>query len=184
MTRPREQAAELVDRLTALGAESIEAPMIRMAPPDDPDPLLRAAANPDAFDWIVFTSANAVDAFMTALLDGERDVRALKGPRICASGTGDGRASWRAYGIKVDLIPREFRADAVVAALLEHRVDGGRPRAAAARRHRPRGHRRAAARGGRDRHRGRRLPHGARRRASAKAIRTSTGCCSTAASTW
>src|SRR5262249_16830998 len=69
------------------------------------------------FDWIVFTSANAVDAFMTALLDGERDVRALKGPRICTSGTATAdRLS--TYGIKVDLIPREFRADAVVPALL------------------------------------------------------------------
>ena len=117
VTRPREQAPELVDRLTALGAESIEAPMIRMAPPEDPDPLLRAAAAPEEFDWIIFTSANAVDAFMTALLDGERDVRALKGPRICTSGTAtaDKLAS---YGIKVDLIPHEFRGDAVVSALL------------------------------------------------------------------
>jgi uroporphyrinogen III methyltransferase/synthase len=117
VTRPREQAAELVDLLTAFGAESIEAPMIRMAPPEDPDPLLRAAANPEEFDWIIFTSANAVDAFMTALLDGERDVRALKGPRICTSGTAtaDKLAS---YGIKVDLVPREFRGDAVAAALL------------------------------------------------------------------
>ena len=117
VTRPREQAAELVDRLTALGAESIEAPMIRMAPPDDPDPLLRAAANPEEFDWIIFTSANAVDAFMTALLDGERDVRALKGPRLCTSGTATAE-KLATYGIKVDLIPREFRADAVVASLL------------------------------------------------------------------
>ena len=117
VTRPREQAAELVDRLTALGAESIEAPMIRMAPPEDPDPLLRAASNPDAFDWIIFTSANAVDAFMTALLDGERDVRALKGPRICTSGTATAD-KLATYAIKADLIPREFRADAVVASLL------------------------------------------------------------------
>ncbi len=117
VTRPREQAPELVDRLTMLGAESIEAPMIRMAPPEDPDPLLHAAAAPEEFDWIIFTSANAVDAFMTALLDGERDVRALKGPRICTSGTAtaDKLAS---YGIKVDLIPHEFRGDAVVSALL------------------------------------------------------------------
>ena len=70
VTRPRDQAAELVDRLTALGAEPVEAPMIRIVPPDDPDPLLRAADDPAAFDWIVFTSANAVEAFMTALLDG------------------------------------------------------------------------------------------------------------------
>jgi uroporphyrinogen III methyltransferase/synthase len=117
VTRPREQAAELVDLLTALGADSIEAPMIRMAPPEDPDPLLRAAASPEAFDWIVFTSANAVEAFMTALLDGERDVRALKGPRLCVSGTATADKLAR-FGIKVDLIPREFRADAVVAALL------------------------------------------------------------------
>ena len=117
VTRPREQAAELVDLLSALGAESIEAPMIRMAPPDDPDPLLDAAARPETFDWIVFTSANAVEAFMTALLDGERDIRALKGPRICVSGTATAERL-AAYGIKVDLIPREFRADAVVAALL------------------------------------------------------------------
>jgi uroporphyrinogen III methyltransferase/synthase len=47
VTRPREQAPELVDLLTALGADSIEAPMIRMAPPEDPDPLLRAAAKPE-----------------------------------------------------------------------------------------------------------------------------------------
>src|SRR5207244_9358872 len=80
-------------------------------------PLLRAASKPEAFDWIVFTSANAVDAFMTALLDGERDVRALKGPRICTSGTATAD-KLATYGIKVDLIPREFRADAVVASLL------------------------------------------------------------------
>jgi uroporphyrinogen III methyltransferase/synthase len=88
-----------------------------MAPPEDPDPLLRAAARPEEFDWIVFTSANAVDAFMTALLDGERDVRALKGPRICTSGTATAE-KLAAYGIKVDLIPREFRGDAVAAALM------------------------------------------------------------------
>jgi uroporphyrinogen III methyltransferase / synthase len=117
VTRPREQAAELVDLLAAYGAESVEAPMIRMAPPEDPDPLLRAAASPEQFDWIVFTSANAVDAFMTALLDGERDVRALKGPRICTSGTATADKLAR-YGIKVDLIPREFRGDAVAAALI------------------------------------------------------------------
>jgi uroporphyrinogen III methyltransferase/synthase len=46
----------MVDRLTVLGAEAIEAPMIRIMPPHDPDPLLRAAANASAFDWIVFTA--------------------------------------------------------------------------------------------------------------------------------
>jgi uroporphyrinogen III methyltransferase/synthase len=116
VTRPRDQAAEMVDRLTAMGAEAIEAPMIRIVPPHDLEPLRRAAANADTFDWVVFTSANAVEAFMTVLLDGQRDVRALKGPRLCTVGSGTAERLAR-YGIKVDLIPDEFRADAVVAAM-------------------------------------------------------------------
>ena len=126
VTRPREQSAELVDRLTAMGADAIEAPMIRIVPPDDPGPLLRAASEPDIFDWIVFASANAVEGFMTALLDGERDLRALKGPRLCTVGTGTAERLAR-YGIKVDLVPEEFRAEAVVGALArEGPLDGAR----------------------------------------------------------
>ena len=116
VTRPREQAAELVDRLTALGAGAIEAPLLRIAPPDDLGPLRDAAAAPDAFDWIVFTSANAVDAFMKTLLEGDRDIRWLKGPRLCAVGAVTAEKLSQ-YGIKVDLVPGEFRAEAVVAAL-------------------------------------------------------------------
>ncbi len=126
VTRPREQAAELVDRLTALGAEPIEAPMIRIVPPEDLSPLRRAAAEPDAFDWIVFTSANAVDAFMAVLLKGERDIRALKGPQLCSVGTGTAEKLAH-YGIKVDLIPDEFRGEAVAAAMATRStLDGAR----------------------------------------------------------
>ena len=126
VTRPRHQAPELVDRLTALGAEAVEAPMIRIAPPDDLAPLQRAAEAADQFDVIVFTSANAVDAFMTVLLNGDRDTRALKGPLLCAVGssTSDKLAE---YGIKVDFVPPEFRAEALVAALAERQpLDGAR----------------------------------------------------------
>lgn len=126
VTRPRDQAAELVDRLELLGAEAVEAPMIRIAPPADPGPLLAAAAAPDQFDWIVFTSANAVESFMTALLDGARDIRALKGPMLCAVGTATAERLAR-YGIKVDLVPDEFRAEAVVDAIVQRGpVDGAR----------------------------------------------------------
>jgi uroporphyrinogen III methyltransferase/synthase len=119
VTRPRGQAAELSDRLTALGAEAIEAPMIRIVPADDPGPLQRAAADARTFDWIVFSSANAVDAFMRAFLEGgARDIRALAGPRLCATGTGTADAL-AAFGIAVDLVPREFRAEAVAAAIAE-----------------------------------------------------------------
>jgi uroporphyrinogen III methyltransferase/synthase len=116
VTRPRDQAADLVDRLTALGAEAVEAPMIRIEPPEDPTGLLDAAGRADQFDWIVFTSANAVEGFMTALLDGNRDLRALKGPRLCAVGSGTAERLSQ-YGIKVDLVPDEFRAEGVLTSL-------------------------------------------------------------------
>jgi uroporphyrinogen III methyltransferase/synthase len=126
VTRPRDQAADLVDRLAALGAETIEAPMIQIVPPEDPRPLRRAAAEAAAFDWIVFTSANAVDVFMHALLDDGRDIRAIAGPRLCAVGTGTADRL-ALHGIKADLVPDEFRAEALTAALLRHGpVDGRR----------------------------------------------------------
>jgi len=116
VTRPRDQAAEMVDRLAIMGAETIEAPMIRIVPPEDLGPLQLAADNVAEFDWIVFTSANAVESFMSALLEGDRDVRSLTGPRICTVGTGTAERLAR-YGIKADLIPGEFRGEAVVSAL-------------------------------------------------------------------
>jgi uroporphyrinogen III methyltransferase/synthase len=126
VTRPRDQAGEMVDRLTVLGAEAIEAPMIRIVPPEDDVPLKQAARNVRMFDWIVFTSANAVDSFMTALLEVSHDIRALAGPHIATVGSGTAERLAR-YGIRVDLVPEEFRAEAVVAALEQHgRIEGAR----------------------------------------------------------
>jgi uroporphyrinogen III methyltransferase/synthase len=127
VTRPRGQAAEFVDQLAAFGADTIEAPMIRILPPEDPGPLLEAAAKPGAFDWIVFTSANAVDAFMRALLESGQDVRALRGPRLCAVGSATAEQLLTRYGILVDLVPNEFRAEALVTAIVaQGSLDGAR----------------------------------------------------------
>jgi uroporphyrinogen III methyltransferase/synthase len=116
VTRPREQAGELADRLTALGAEAIAAPLIQVTPPDDWGPLRAAAAEANTYDWIVFTSANAVASFMKALLEGEHDVRRLAGPRICAVGRGTADKLAQ-HGIKADIVPDEFRAEAAAAAI-------------------------------------------------------------------
>jgi uroporphyrinogen III methyltransferase/synthase len=118
VTRPREQAGEFVSLLQALGADPIEAPMIRIVPPVDHTPLDDACAHLDQFDWIVFTSGNAVEAFMGRLLASSLDVRALHGRRLCAIGAGTSERLSR-FGIKVDLIPSESRAEGVVQALLE-----------------------------------------------------------------
>ena len=116
VTRTREQAGELVDRLEALGAEAIESPTIRILPPDDYGPLDEACANASTFNWIVFTSANGVDAFMGRLQVGGGDIRDLKGVRICTIGPATADRLLQ-QGIKVDLTPPEYRAESVVQAL-------------------------------------------------------------------
>src|SRR5215204_3761854 len=85
VTRSREQAAELVEMLEERGAEAIQAPTIRIAAPEDMEALDRACLEAGSYAWIVFTSANAVDSFMQRLL-AARDIRDLKGVRLCAIG--------------------------------------------------------------------------------------------------
>ena len=118
VTRPREQAGELVERLEAMGAEAIEAPMIRILPPDDYAPLDDACAHAGAFDWIVFSSSNAVDVFVERLLGTAHDLRALAGVKLCVVGPATAERLAR-HGLKVDLTPAEYRAEAVVHAISE-----------------------------------------------------------------
>jgi len=118
VTRPREQAGDLVERLEAMGAEPIVAPMIRIVPPEDYAPLDAATARVTEFDWIVFASANAVDAFMERLLAGPRDLRALGATKICVVGQATAEHLAK-HGVKADLIPAEYRAEAVVPAMKE-----------------------------------------------------------------
>jgi uroporphyrinogen III methyltransferase / synthase len=118
VTRPKPQANELVDRLEAMGAQAIEAPMIRIVPPEDFEPLDDACARAGEFDWIVFSSANAVDAFVDRLLEGPQDIRCLNGVNLCVVGPATAERLSR-YGLKVDLTPPEYRADAVLRALSE-----------------------------------------------------------------
>jgi uroporphyrinogen III methyltransferase/synthase len=118
VTRSREQAGELVDLIESLGAEAIEAPMIRIAPPEDYGPLDRAIADAGTYDWIVFTSANAVDAFMRRLQSGIGDIRNLKGVKLCAVGPVTA-AHLSKYGVNADLEPPEYRSESIVPALRE-----------------------------------------------------------------
>ncbi len=118
VTRPREEAADLVDRLEAMGAEAIEAPMIRIVPPEDYGPLDEACAQAGRFNWIIFSSAHAVDAFVERVLAGPRDLRSLNGAKLCGVGPATGERLAR-YGLKVDLTPSEYRAEGILRALSE-----------------------------------------------------------------
>jgi uroporphyrinogen III methyltransferase / synthase len=115
VTRSREQAGDLVDRLEALGAETIPVPTIRILPPEDTALMDAACDVAHTFDWVVFTSANGVEHFMKHFL-GRRDIRDLKDVRICTIGPATTAALER-YGVRVDLTPAEYRGEAVIAAL-------------------------------------------------------------------
>jgi uroporphyrinogen III methyltransferase/synthase len=123
VTRSREQAGELIDMLEERGAEAIPAPTIRIAPPEDTEALDRACAQAGTFDWIVFTSANGVDHFMQRLL-ALGDVRDLKGVKLCTIGPSTASRLQR-YGIRVDLMPGEFRAEALIQTLTDLGPIGG-----------------------------------------------------------
>jgi uroporphyrinogen III methyltransferase/synthase len=116
VTRARDKAAELVDLLERAGAESVEASMIRIVPPEDYGPLDAACTQLERFDWVIFASASAVDPFVERLLFGPRDLRALGRTKLCAVGpsTAD---RLRRHGLKVDVVPSEYRADVLLQAI-------------------------------------------------------------------
>jgi uroporphyrinogen III methyltransferase/synthase len=118
VTRSREQSGELVDLLESLGAEPIEAPMIRVEAPDDYGPLDKATAEASTYDWIIFTSANGADFFFRRLMAGNGDIRDLKGVKLVAIGPATAERLAR-HGLRVDLEPAESRAEAIVQALRE-----------------------------------------------------------------
>ena len=87
VTRAREQASALVDVLSAEGAEPLEFPVIRIAPPSDGYAGLDAAlAEISSYDWLILTSVNGVAALRFRLKVAGRDARALGGVKVAAVG--------------------------------------------------------------------------------------------------
>jgi uroporphyrinogen III methyltransferase / synthase len=97
------------------GAEAIPAHSIRITAAEDPGPLEQACQQAGSFTWIIFASANAVDYFMRGLL-AQGDVRDLHGVRLCTVGPSTA-SRLQQYGLRVDLTPAEFRAEALRDAL-------------------------------------------------------------------
>ncbi|MBC7805856.1 MAG: uroporphyrinogen-III C-methyltransferase [Akkermansiaceae bacterium] len=116
VTRAREQASALSEKLRLLGAEPIEFPTIRIEPPTDGYAGLDAAieAFASGYDWLVFTSANGVVHTFDRLFVRGQDARAFGAMKIAAIGTATADAL-RERGIVADFVPTEFVAEAVLA---------------------------------------------------------------------
>src|SRR5438132_67102 len=119
VTRAREQASELKQRLESAGADVVQFPTIAIAPPDSYESLDRVIDAIGDYQWLIFTSTNGVDAFFERLRHHGEDSRALAEALIAA--VGESTASGlRARGIEADLIPPKFQSAALLPLLDEN----------------------------------------------------------------
>jgi uroporphyrinogen-III synthase len=144
ITRSPHQASELAERLRALGHEPILIPAIELTAPTTFAPLDAALTQLDTFHWLLFTSANAVEAFHRRLagratesgvpttesgvpttesgapgLASETWAVLPPTPRIAAIGSATARAL-EAIGLHADLLPPQAVAESLAEALLPH----------------------------------------------------------------
>ncbi len=113
ITRPETQADELAELLEREGANPIRFPTIKIVPPTDWRKLDAAIKNLENYDWLIFTSANGVQFFLERLLEKGRDVRDLKGIKICCIGPATARQIEK-RGMKVDLVPDYFISEGIL----------------------------------------------------------------------
>ncbi|MFQ5491031.1 MAG: uroporphyrinogen-III synthase [Phycisphaerae bacterium] len=116
VTRPAHQAASLVGQLAALGADVLEAPTLGIEPLSDSDPqydaFMHALRALNTYDYLIVTSANAIDA----LRAHTHDVRALAGPRLAVIGTAT-LARFRELHLTPEIVPQEFTSQALARCL-------------------------------------------------------------------
>ena len=113
VTRARAQASEFADLLEANGAEVIQFPTIKIQPIARVD-----IPSPNAYDWVIFTSVNAVEIFYERLRENGKDARAFGGSSICAVGAKTVEALNR-IGIHPNFVPSHSRGSAIAAEIGE-----------------------------------------------------------------
>lgn len=117
ITRARSQASKLTTALEELGANCIEAPAIKIAPPNDNYVSLdNAITKIYDYDWIIFTSTNGVERFFARLNEKNLDTRCLSNAKIAAIGTATAD-KLKNYGIMADKIPTMFKAEGILEVL-------------------------------------------------------------------
>ncbi len=135
VTRAREQASAFAELLDMKGANVIQFPSIDIVPPASWERLDQAIRCLEEYSWIIFTSVNGVSFFIRRLKHHKKDIRDLKGIKICAIGpkTAEGIEK---FGVRIDFVPTEYRAEAIIDGLEKNNLKGKKillPRAKEAR---------------------------------------------------
>ena len=113
VTRARPQAAALAHKLQALGAEVLEFPTIEMQPPKDYAALDAAINDLQSYDWLIFTSVNGVEQFLTRARYLDKTVTKSKSMRFAAIGPETARRL-KAAGIRNCLVPKRYQAEGIL----------------------------------------------------------------------
>jgi Uroporphyrinogen-III synthase len=111
ITRTRTQTSDLAAQLEDLGAIPILIPTIEIVPPESYSPLDAALAQLEGYDWVLFTSVNAVEVFH------QRRNQSLQPKRIAVIGPATARAV-QGIGLAADLIPPKYVAESLAEALV------------------------------------------------------------------
>ncbi|TWT41576.1 Uroporphyrinogen-III C-methyltransferase [Botrimarina hoheduenensis] len=116
VTRPADQSEAMADRLRDAGARVLLQPTITIGPPDSWAAVDVAIDRLGKADFVVFSSRNGVEAFLSRMRHRGIDARGFGAARIAAIGpaTAASLAEWR---LRADLAPSEYRAEALAAEL-------------------------------------------------------------------
>ena len=117
VTRARSQASSLSDKLAMLGAQVLEMPATKIEPVD-PEALRHAIADLARYQWVIFSSQNAIQIFWLALREAGLDVRALAGKKIATVGPATSLALAE-RGLWPDVFPERFVAEGLLDAVQE-----------------------------------------------------------------
>ena len=123
VTRTRTQASKLSKALRRLGADVVEFPTIIIQKMQNMSPLHDAFTRLADFDWVVFTSQNAVQIFFQELNEKGLDARALGSMKVAAIGPATAKEC-RQYAIMPDLVPEEYVAESLVEAFADEDLEG------------------------------------------------------------
>jgi uroporphyrinogen III methyltransferase/synthase len=126
VTRSRRQAGALARKLARAGADVLEIPTIRIVPlPLEEEQRQKLGRLADHYDWLVFTSPNAVDLFFAEFFKAGHDLRKLGGVRIAAVGPATARQLGELH-LRADLQPEIFTAEKLAAAFPRDKIASGR----------------------------------------------------------
>jgi len=135
VTRPKDQASELIKIFEAEGGNVIPFPTIKITPPKSYKSLDKAIENIEQYEWIVFTSVNGVQSFFDRLKHLGKDIRTLHKAKIAAIGEITAQKV-QSRDIKVEMVPENYKAEGLIKLFKKNKIKGSKiliPRAKVAR---------------------------------------------------